>query len=375
MGGRKGIAGVVVAALVCVGAAGCSGDDDGGSATTKDKGSSSHEESKAERAPEGVVQVLMPADVEAELDPIEGAVGTETVRVNVVGSGEVDEIGRGRGARQPAKGERFVVAQIEKQPLDLSQAAITYREQTELAQRGVTTFSVGVGNGVPVDVNLDAPSYSPLPIDLDQPPVPPAVDPNALAERLVVVSVPEDIPAVELIVKTPEYEQTISLVTGEPGPRNLPLLARENRSLLGPIEPQDISYTRDEFGMGGSATEPIGVASATLQWSTGTVESRRTAENGRALLQVAVDKLGINLILATELRLPDGTVLQPLAPDSDIAAEFDPAVVFDVPADFTNGTFVLGKDYTWEVPTGGTISMRFDHPVEFAIDIPANKPA
>lgn len=370
------VIGTIAVVLACAGAVGCSGgDDDAEESAPRDASApAAEQESTAERAPAGMVQVLMLEDVELDLEPVAAAVGTETTWLSLVAVGEVDEIGRGDAARQPAEGERFVVAQVEKRTVEPS--AATYREIDEARQRGAATFAVQVDGAAPLPINLDAPSYTPLPIDLETPPAPPAAaDPAAPQQRLVVVSVPEDAAAVDLVVTSALPEQRLGLQDGASGPENIAVLARQNRGLIAPVAAQDVSFTAREFGMStGHQTQPIGLPQASLEWTTGVDPSRQTAGPGRALLVVAVDTGGFNLPLATELRLPDGTVVQPLPPADAMLASFMPVVVFDVPADFTSGTFVLGKDYTWDVPTGGTSSATFDGPVEYLIDIPATKP-
>lgn len=251
--------------------------------------------------------------------------------------------------------------------------APTYAEESEMTARGAASFGVQVADGSPSAVNLDVPSYTPLPIDLDDPPAPPAAeDPLALQRRLLVVSVPEGAEQIDLVVTSAELEQRLSLLTGEAGSGNVAVLARANRGLdTATAVPQEISYTGTEFGLAGSNTATVGIAMANLQWSVGSGPERRTAAPGRAILQLSMDTSGINWNLATELRLADGTVVLPMSALNETTASFDPTVHFDVPADFTSGTLVVGKDYTWEVPTGGgSFVYDFAALVEFPVNIP-----
>jgi hypothetical protein len=365
---RRGVGWVAVVASLLLGA-GCGGDEGG------DGGLLAREQrSTAERAVGGVVQVVMPGDVEVTLEPLAGAVGTETMHLALLGGGEVGEIGRGDAARQPADGERFVVVELEKRPLEFRNA-LTIREHDEMAQRGVATFAVQVDGGPVTGVNLDTPSYTPLPIDLDNPPVPPPpADPNLPQRRLLVVSAPEDAENVELVVTSQGLEQRLSLLTGQPGPGHVPVLARANRTMPTPPPPQEVSATVTEFGLSGSASQPVGIMAATLQLSAGVSDRRQVAGPGRAILAVLFDTFDFGYHLASELRLPDGTLVQPMPPLDEILAGSNPLIYFDVPADFTTGTVVFGKDYTWEVPSGGTIAANFESQVEYPIEIPLQAP-
>jgi hypothetical protein len=370
--GRRhaGIASLIAVAVLAVAACSSGGGDDEGSGD--DDADQQEQASTAERAPSGFAQVIMTGDVDVELEPLSGAMGTETVFVSLSGRAEVPELGRGRAARQPAEGETFVVVALAKRTVDAG-GAVTNIEQTEMEQRGTATLSVQVGDEEPRAIELDTPSYTPLPLDLDDPPQPPAAEPGAPVERLVVLSVPEDTDQLDLVVSSPDLEQRLSLVTGEPGPDNVAVLARGNRTMT-PVPPaQPVTATQTEFGMsGGSSTQTVGVQGASLQWSTGSGETRQTAGPGRAILTVVMDTSGINYGLASELRLADGSVVQPMPASDEMLASMTPAVYFDVPADFTEGTLVFGKDYTWQVPTGGSMSFDFAGTVEYPIAITAD---
>lgn len=360
---RRVAVGVVAVALL--GAAACSGDDD------DEKGDQGGSEESVEQAPEGLVQVVMPADIDVDLESIAGAVGTETMHVALAGTAEVDEIGNGRAARRPADGERFVVAKLVTTPVPVT-GVVDRITQGEMAVRGKATFGVTVGDAAAVALSLDTPSYTPLPIDLDDPPQPPVNDPAVPQERLVVASLPENADQLDLVMSSPGLEQRLSLLTGEPGPDNVAVLARASRDMAAPIAGQDVSFTRTEFGMSDSTTEKVGIHSASLQWAAGLGDDRK-AGAGRAFLHVAFDGAVPNLSRATELRLADGTIVQPAMPadQDDMLTSISPEVVFDVPAGFTEGTIILGKDFTWDVPTGGTMSARFDNKAEYPLAIPA----
>lgn len=360
---------VMLGALVL----GCGGGGDDDSSGDGGGAPDAEEAPEHEAAPGGVVQVLMPEDLDdLTVESITGAMGTETSHVLLTGTAEVDVIGRGDAARSPAEGERFVVAQLTTTPVPVTDV-VDRVSQGEMTQRGTATFGVAVDGGAPTPVDLRAPAYTPLPIDLDEPPTPPVADPAAPQQRLLVVGVPEDAETVELVMTSPELDQRLSLLTGEAGDGNAAVLARTGRNMAAPVPGQSVSFHRTEFGMSDHATETIGVAGATLQWAGPMGEARR-APAGRAFLHVAFDVAGINWSMATDLRLPDGTVVPALAPEgenTDMLAGVTPVVVFDVPADFTEGTVLLGKDYTWEVPTGGSMGADFDATVEYPIAIPA----
>jgi hypothetical protein len=359
---------IVLGALVL--GCGGGGDDSGDGG---DGEPDAAEEPAIEAAPAGVVQVLMPEDVDdLELEPLTGAMGTESAHLALTGTAEVEAIGRGEAARGPAEGERFVVAGLTSTPVPMTDV-VDRVSQGEMTQRGTATFGVAVDGAAPTPVDLRAPAYTPMPIDLDEPPTPPVADPATPQQRLLVVAVPDDAEAIELVMTSPELEQRLSLLTGEAGTGNAAVLARATRHMAAPVPGQSVSFHRTEFGMSDHATETIGVAGASLQWA-GSMGDTRRAPAGRAFLHVAFDVAGVNWNLATELRLPDGTVVQPLAPEgenTDMLAGVTPVVVFDVPADFTDGTLLLGKDYTWEVPTGGSMGADFDTTVEYPLAIPA----
>lgn len=360
----------IVLGALALGCGGGGGDDDRGDGGG---GAGAEEDTGTERAPAGMVQVLLPEDVDdLDLAPLagSGAMGTETTHVAATGTADVGETGRGEAARRPAEGERFLVTQVVTTPVPVTDL-VDRVTAAEITQRGKPTFGVAVDGGGPAAVDLATPGYTPLPIDLDDPPQPPVVDPAVAQTRLLVVSVPEDAEAVDLVMTSPEMDQRLSLLTGDPGPDNLSFLARPTRTMAAPVPGQAVSYHLTEFGMGDHVTETIGVTGASLQWVGPFGDTRRPAP-GRAFLHVGIDAAGGNLNLATELRLPDGTVVQPVTPEGggDIMGGILPMVVFDVPDDFTEGTFVLGKDYTWEVPTGGTMSADYDAPVEYPIALP-----
>jgi hypothetical protein len=330
---------------------GCSGGDG-----TGDEDRGGEEEAEPRRAPAGAAQVVQPGDVgDVDLAPVQGAMGTETVHVAVTGSGEVDEVGQGEAATLPAVGERFVVAEVVVTPVPPSPVLDQYT-QGEVAQRGRPDFDVGVPGGDADDVEIEVDETS------------------GPQTHLVAASVPESAGSVDLVMTFDDVQQRLSLLTGAPGPGNAAVLARAHRDMAAPAPGRSLTFHRMELGLSEHVTETVTITGASLQWVPG-LRVVTPAPAGRAFLHVAFDVSSANWHLASELRLADGTVLPPLDVTSDpevLAGVTVPVLVFDVPADFAEGTLVVGKDYSFEIPTGvGSIAADFDGTVEFPIAIPA----
>jgi hypothetical protein len=334
-------------------ALGCSGGDDGDGA-----GGGSAGGGEPRQAPPGAAQVVQPGDVpDVELAPLQGAMGTEVVHVAVTGTGEVDEVGTGDAATLPADGEHFVVAEVVVTPVAPS-PVLDDVTRGEVAQRGnLPRFAVAVPAG-----DVDG-----LEIEVDE-------TATAPQTYLVAASVPEGGDTVDLVMTADDVEQRVSLLTGAPGPDNNALLARVNRELPAPVPGQALTFHGTEISQEFHRTETVGVAGASLQWVPGAGDDR-TAPPGRAFLHVALDVNTANWALGSELRLADGTVVAPMPDVGDpevLRTLTVPVVVFDVPADLTEATLVLGKDYRWEIPGGGgLLTADFDTTVEYPLAIPA----
>ena len=335
-------------------ALGCSGGgDDGG-----DGAGGGGAGGEPRQAPPGAAQVVQPGDVpDVELAPRQGAMGTETVHVAVTGTGEVDEVGTGDAATVPADGEQFVVAEVVVTPVAPS-PVLDEVTRSEVVQRGnLPRFAVAVPAG-----DVDG-----LEIEVDK-------TATAPQTYLIAASVPEGGDTVDLVMTADDVEQRVSLLTGAPGPGNNALLARANRELPGPVPGQTLTFHGTEISQEFHRTETVGVTGASLQWVPGAGDDR-TAPPGRAFLHVALDVNTANWALGSELRLADGTVVTPVPDVGDpevLRTLTVPVVVFDVPADLTEATLVLGRDYRWEIPGGaGLFAADFESSAEYAIAIPA----
>ncbi len=257
--------------------------------------------------------------------------------MTLTGLAEADRVGTGDDARSPADGEVFRVVE----------------------------YTVDRGEGYA----SDAPTLSyvvdggdPVPVDADQ------VSPGATVQALV--SAPADAD-VRLVVVDGADTQSLSLVDGSPGPDNLQVTTRVNRT-ADPVPAQQIPGV---ISAPGRVTTPftftVTIQSATVSWFAGTNVTARPSAPDRAWLVIDTD-LVADTFSAGEgpsqyfgLTLPDGTVLAA----QDVVD--DPALVgtaFDVPADFTTGTVTFGGVYTY--PDTATVDFR-PATLSFPVSIPA----
>ena len=354
-GWQRGPALAGAVALAVTSACGGAGDDGGDGPLGVGGGEA------ARRSPPGSAQVVRPEDVpDLELTPVTGAMGTETVHVALTGTAEVEVIGQGDAATRPADGEHFVVAEVVVTPVAPS-PVLDDVTRSQVATRGWPAFAVEVPGGDRDGVEIEAV------VQVGEPVQPPTT-------YLVAASVPDTAAEVDLVLTFDDVEQRLSLLTGAPGPDNIALLARLARDMPAPPPPQTLTFHRTELGREDHLTEPLAVTGASLQWVPG-LEVTTPAPPGRAFLHVGFDTASANWLLASELRLPDGTVLAPLEITRDpevLAADVTPGVVFDVPADLTEATLVVGKDYRVEIPVSApnVIAADFEGTVEYPIAIP-----
>jgi len=264
-------------------------------------------------------------DVELEAPDGPATLSGASARVTITGLATADRIGTGDDARRPADGEVFRVFDY---TLDRGEG---YGDAAPLL-----SYTVDGGDEVPVDPSL--------------------VSPGASVQGLV--SAPEDAD-VQLVVVDGENTQTLSLVDGTPGPDNLLVTTRANRT-ADPVPAQQIPGV---ISAPGRVTTPftftVTIQGAQLSWFAGTNVTARPSGPGRAFLVVDSD-LVADTFSAGEgppayfsLTLPDGTVV----PSQDIVD--DPALVataFDVPADFTQGTLTFGGVFTY--PDGATVDFQ-----------------
>jgi hypothetical protein len=259
---------------------------------------------------------------EVELDRPEGParIGSWSTSLTLDGLAQPDRIGRGDDARRPAEGEMFIAANL------------TPGAGEEVGAREAEAL-IQIGDEDPV----------PAPGDL------------ATAGGGLLISAPEDAERVDLILNDHGVEQRMSLLDGSTGDHNLAVLRRENRhtSLNGhgsmTFTGSLPGYVPQNFTIGVNVTE------AGLFWWAGQDNSRHPESSALAYLVVAVD-----VDWPAELGGPaEDSILDPpaytLIPrgGNSIAVtnlSINPAdtiiVGFQVPADFTEGTFRIGGRHT-----------------------------
>lgn len=284
---------------------------------TPPSGSGDLEPPEPPRADAGLLEAHDLADVELS-EPEGGAarIGSWSTTLDLVGMAQPERVGRGDDARRPAEGEMFVAANFET---TLGEE-IGAREAEALIQIG------------------------------DEDPVPAPAD-IAMSGGGILISAPEDTERVDLILRDHGTEQIVSLLTGDLGSHNLAVLRRENRhvTLNGngtmTFNASLPGYVPQNFSIG------VHVTDAGLFWWAGQDSSRAPSNSGRAYLVVALDidwpaelgGSGDNSILD-----PPAYTLIPRGGNSIATTNLstDPGqtiiIGFDVPADFTEGTFRIG---------------------------------
>ena len=248
-----------------------------------------------------------------------------SARVTITGLAQADRVGTGDDARSPADGEVFRIVEY-----------VVDRGEGYASDAPTLSYVVDGGETVPVDSSV--------------------VTPGATVEALV--SAPEDAD-VQLVVVDGADTQSLSMVDGTPGPDNLQVTTRVNRT-ADAIPAQQIPGV---ISAPGRVTTPftftVTIQSATLSWFAGTNVTARPSGPDRAWLVIDTD-LVADTFSAGEgpsqyfsLTLPDGTVVAA----QDIVD--DPALVgtaFDVPADFTAGTITFGGVFTY--PDTATVDFQ-----------------
>ncbi len=287
-------------------------------------------------APEEAGGLEVPAPPRAEpgllvADPLEGVELTEpdgTVQVvswsqsyRLVGTAEPERFGRNDDARRPAEGERFIAARIER------------RE----------------GEG---PANSAAPPQVAIQVD-DEAPIPVPAEVVAAAEPAgLIVSAPQGAERVDLVVTEYGAAQRLSLLTGEPGEGTVAVLQRENRTQQLDAD-ADLTFTASAPGrVSESFTVSVSAPRVRLYWFFGADGRQHPDDPDRAYLVPETGfawdpRLGLGADVSLDpaaftLALPDGTVV----PATNLATADEVLVVFDVPADFTTGTLVVGGRYT-----------------------------
>jgi hypothetical protein len=279
------------------------------------------------RAEPGLVQAISLDGIELSDPGDDAVIGSWSRSYRLLGTAGPARFGSGDDARRPAEGERFVAVQIQ----------VSNGEATAEPVPAAPQLAIQVGDADPI-------------------PVPDQLAAGTVGETLgLVASVPEDAAdadQVDLVVTDLGVEQRISLTTGEPDPANVQVLRRDTRAQQ--LDAQaDLTFTASAPGrVPESFTVQVGVPQVGLYWFFGSDGSQHPADPDRAYLvpdtRFTWDpdlNLGPDTSLeapAFTLELPDGTVI----PATNLAAEGQVLVVFDVPADFTTGTLVIGGSYS-----------------------------
>ncbi|MGY1750260.1 hypothetical protein [Modestobacter sp. SYSU DS0511] len=258
--------------------------------------------------------------------------------VTVTGLATPDVVGTGDAARRPADGQRFL--------------AVRY------------TVDPGEGRSTaPPALSYQVPGAAPVPV------APALVAPGSTVEA--VVAVPVDATQADLVVLDDGVEQRLSLLDGSPGPGNVQVLARTNRTA-------EVGASRQvdaDFSAPGRVTASFPVTvrldAATLQWFAGPDGSAQPTDPSRAHLVLDVtmalpegDPGAVPVELLT-LVLPDGT----RRPGIDLSRAADRVLAaFDVPAGFTDGEVVVRGRATF--PDGLTADLGAGE-ARFPVAIPA----
>lgn len=270
--------------------------------------------------------------------PPEGAaIGSLHASFELTGLGRIDRYGAGDQARRPAEGHDLV--------------AFTVKPGRGEDPSGVSEPTV--------EVEVDGERH----------------DVRGLLDGVtpVVVSVPDDVGSVDLVVTDAGVEQRLSLLDGTPGAGNLSVLTRANREQQIDVVHQ-VSGTGADAGGSGPVSGTVTVNGARLEWFPTENRSRHPSGPEVAWLVVGFTYAWDNLTppdggftdQVFTLELPDGRVVPAvnLAADPTVNAH----IGFEVPADFTTGTLHIGGvDHQ---PTGLTVDLGANV-YSTPIDIPA----
>lgn len=168
-----------------------------------------------------------------------------------------------------------------------------------------------------------------------------------------VVAVPAGATAVDLVLKADKQPQSLSLLTGTPGPDNIAVLARGNRT--GTVKPDTFklseTYSRavqfQNGAVASSTRRDVAVGSATLRYWLGDLKA---ASPSSALMALDLGytrpvEPGVRKRFSdAEMRFEgdDGKEYDVTRLDDDITAA---DAIVTVPAELTGGTLYLGGDY------------------------------
>jgi hypothetical protein len=272
------------------------------------------------RAEPGLVEVRSLEDVELAAPETRAIIGTFGVTYGVLGVGQPDTVGHGDDAARPAAGERFIALSLQVGP-------------------GESGTVVAPATTIQVDV-------------ADPRPLPPEIGTVAGPVGLL-ISVPEDSEVVDLVVSELGFEQRLSLLPPvQPSTENIAVLGRQSRGQQLDAS-ANLVFTGTAPGYApANFTLDVTIPRADLMFFTNGDGSQHPADPSRAYLVLqtsyvwdlalgAGPELGLDPT-AFSLILPDGTVV----PAVNLDATGLIRIGFDVPADFTSGTLVVGGAYT-----------------------------
>jgi hypothetical protein len=171
------------------------------------------------------------------------------------------------------------------------------------------------------------------------------------ASGTYVVALPQGTTEAELVMQVDGVTQTLSLLTGQPGARNIAVLARPHLTTRvgATVTLTDTTSKAIQYGDGVgrlTATRNVSIRSATLGYYVGGREPRSPSH---AFLRFDATFTrpyapGTTYLIQTgemRFRADDGTVYDGVEADLD-PKKTHTTTVFEVPADITGGTLLLG---------------------------------
>jgi hypothetical protein len=294
------------------------------------------------RAEPGLVQRTPLDGVDWETPEADAVVGSFSAGWELESLAQPDRVGEGDSARRPAEGERFVAARI------------VVREGQAL----------GLGAPEPPRMVVHVDQAEPIQLQGEM------TRPRERHDLLL--SVPQDARQVDLVVNDAGVEQRLSLLTGEPGPDNIQVLRREDLEQELDVS-GNLTFTLSAPGfVPETSSVTVTVTGASLFWFNAD-GSQHAPGPDRAWLVLSAEfawapELGIGPEYGLDpelwsLRGGGGNMI----PAIDLAPEPESFIVgFDVPADFTGSTVVVGGSFVAAdgitVDFGGS---RLEVPVEF----------
>lgn len=244
---------------------------------------------------------------------------SRNITVRLRGSGYVPYYGNLGRARSAFPGQKLLAAELEITDGDLDFLANAYPQPTVYAQVDARPVRI-----LPLAIT---PNYS-----------------NVDLRRFVVLSVPNDVHDVELVLTDAGVTQRLSLLTGAPAAGNIAVLQRSYSDRLTDIgDQQDIPGQVTVDGKTNSTTVTVQAQNAFLSYFS-PYGPQHASGPDRALLEVSaciqvpdfVAQRGAcfsSNAVNQSLRLPSGSTIR--------AHNYGPLTAFDVPATFHSGVLTL----------------------------------